>query len=182
MDYVDLMLLHAPGDPLLRPDTWRALEECQRLRLVRDIGVSNFSEAHLQKLAESATVTPAVNQVEIHPFLQRRALVKHCQERGIVVEAYSPLSKAAKLSDPTVMAVAQRHSQATSCTPAQVLIAWSLAKGLVPLPKSVRPERQLENLEAARSVVVLSDEDIAALDGLEEGMTTGWDPVTTDPV
>jgi diketogulonate reductase-like aldo/keto reductase len=175
-DYIDLMLLHAPGDPKLRPEAWRALEECHRQGLVKDIGVSNFGEKHLEKLAETSTIPPAVNQLEIHPFLQRKDLVKYCKEHNIVVEAYSPLAKAHKLTDPTVAAIAHR----VGATPAQVMIAWSLSKGLVPLPKSVNPERQHQNLQAAS--VILSDGDIKQLDGLEEGLVTGWDPVTQDPV
>ena len=176
LGYIDLMLLHAPGKPELRSETWRALEDCQKQGLLRDIGVSNFGEKHLEKLAETAKVTPAVNQLEIHPFLQRRELVKYCKDHNIIVEAYSPLAKAQKLSDPVIAAIAHRHA----ATPAQVLIAWSLAKGFVLLPKSVNPERQRSNLEAAD--LVLNEAEIGELDGLEEGLVTGWDPVTQDPV
>ena len=160
----------------MRPEAWRALEECRRQGLVKDIGVSNFGEKHLEKLAETSTIPTAVNQLEIHPFLQRKALVQYCKDHNIVAEAYSPLAKAQKLMDPTITAVAHR----LGVTSAQVLIAWSLSKGLVPLPKSVHPERQRQNLEAAD--VVLTEEDIRQLDGLEENLVTGWDPVTQDPV
>jgi diketogulonate reductase-like aldo/keto reductase len=174
--YIDLMLLHVPGDPALRAETWRGLEACRAQGLLRDIGVSNFGQAHLERLAETATIQPAVNQLEVHPWLQRRELVAYCKEKRIVVEAYSPLAKAKRMEDPVVTAVAHR----LGASPAQVLIAWSLAKGLVPLPKSTNLERQRTNLEAAEQA--LSETDVAELDALEEGLTTGWDPVRDDPV
>lgn len=174
--YIDLMLLHAPGDPKLRPESWRALEECRRQGLVKDIGVSNFGAKHLEKLAETSAIPPAVNQLEINPFLQRKELVKYCKDHNIIVQAYSPLAKAQKLTDPIVNQIAYR----VGATAAQVLIAWSLAKGLIPLPKSVHPERQHQNLQAAH--VVLSEDEIKQLDELDEGLVAGWDPVTQDPV
>lgn len=80
------MLLHAPGEPAQRANTWRGLEACLAEGLVANIGVSNFGEAHLEKLALTASTPPAVNQIEVHPFLQRRELVAYCAARGIVVE------------------------------------------------------------------------------------------------
>jgi diketogulonate reductase-like aldo/keto reductase len=125
---VDMFLLHAPGDAVTRADSWRALEDCRARGLIKFIGVSNFSDKHLEKLALTARVwPPAVNQIEVHPWLQRRELVTYCQSRGIVVEAYSPLAKAEKMSDPTLLRVAKRRDASA----AQVLIAWSLAKGMV---------------------------------------------------
>jgi diketogulonate reductase-like aldo/keto reductase len=173
---IDLFLLHAPGDPALRAETWRCLEDAQQEGILGDIGVSNFSERHLEKLEQTAMVSPAVNQIEVHPWLQRQELVRYCQEHGIIVEAYSPLAKASKLADPVVGAVAHR----LGATPAQVLVAWSLAKGLVTLPKSTNPERQRENLEAAK--IHLDAGDIKDLDGLEAGLVTGWDPIKDAPV
>jgi len=176
VSYVDLLLLHAPGDPGRRSETWRALEDCRNQGLARDIGVSNFGEAHLDRLAQTATIQPAVNQIEVHPWGQRKDLVALCMKRGIVVEAYSPLAKASKLNDPVVSAIATHYG----ITPAQVLLAWSLSKGMVALPKSVRPVKQRENLAAAK--VRLTAADIASLDGLEKGLVTGWDPVNNAPV
>ena len=86
LPHVDLVLLHAPGEPLLRADTWRALEECLADDVVRNIGVSNFGVPHLEKLAQTAAILPAVNQIEVHPFLQRRELVAYCAAKDIVVE------------------------------------------------------------------------------------------------
>ncbi|DAZ93205.1 TPA: hypothetical protein N0F65_011746, partial [Lagenidium giganteum] len=169
--YVDLLLLHAPGDKALRAETWRALEDLQAQGLLRDIGVSNFGEAHLAKLADTAKVKPAINQVELHPWLTRTALVAYCKEHGILVQAYSPLAKANKLSDPVVGDIAKQ----LNATAAQVLIAWSLAKGFNTLPKSVNPTRQQQNLEVVN--VRLTPEQIARLDALDEYLVTGWDPI-----
>jgi diketogulonate reductase-like aldo/keto reductase len=176
--YVDLLLLHAPGEPKLRAETWKALEELHHSGVLKSIGVSNFGQDHLEKLAQTAEVTPAVNQIEIHPWCQRTELVNYCKEKGIVVQAYSPLAKANKLTDPLVTAIAARHGKTT--TTAQVLIAWSLQKGLVTLPKSVHPERIVQNLAAHD--LVLSSEDMNQLDSLEEYYVTGWDPIKDAPV
>jgi diketogulonate reductase-like aldo/keto reductase len=176
LPHIDLILLHAPGEPAQRAETWRALEECAAGGLVRNIGVSNFSVVHLKKLAETASVIPAVNQIEVHPFLQRRELVAFCEAQGIVVEAYSPLTKARALDNATLAAVAQE----ARATPAQVLLRWSLQKGFVTLPKSVNPERQAENLSVYSFALTQAQMD--TLDGLESNMITGWDPITQDAV
>ena len=106
-EYVDLYLIHAPH-PGKRLDSWRALEHLQSIGLVRSIGVSNYGIVHLEELLEVATVTPAVNQIEMHPFLVRHALVVWCEERNIVVEGYSPLAKARRLDDPDIVALAAK--------------------------------------------------------------------------
>ncbi|EGZ11365.1 hypothetical protein PHYSODRAFT_338079 [Phytophthora sojae] len=126
LGYIDLYLLHAP-----------ALEDMQAKGVVRDIGVSNFGEQHLTKLAKTWRVKPAVNQVELHPWLARADTVKFCQDQSIVMEAYSPLSRAEKMNDPALLQIASE----LDATPAQALVAWSLAKGFVPLPKSVTESR-----------------------------------------
>jgi len=177
LPHIDLILLHAPGEPMQRAETWRALEEAVASGLVRNIGVSNFGQAHLEKLAKTASITPAVNQIEVHPFLQRRELCAFCEAQGIVVEAYSPLTKARALDNAALVAVARE----AGCTPAQALLRWSLQKGFVTLPKSVKPERQAENLGALTGCE-LTPAQMAALDALEAGMTTGWDPVSQDAV
>jgi 2,5-diketo-D-gluconate reductase A len=174
---IDLLLLHAPGAPgAVREETWRAMEAAVAAGSARALGVSNFSQAHLQRLLATCSVRPVVNQIEVHPWLQRRELRAWCAAQGIAIEAYSPLAKAACLDDPVLAAVAAR----AGATPSQALLAWSLAKGLVPLVKTVSAARQRENLASAS--VALSAADVEALDGLEEGLVTGWDPITSDPV
>jgi diketogulonate reductase-like aldo/keto reductase len=176
LPHIDLVLLHAPGERAQRAETWRALEDCVASGQIRNVGVSNFGIAHLEKLAETAKLAPAVNQIEVHPFLQRPQLVAFCQAQGIVVEAYSPLTKGHALNNATLAKVASE----AGVTPAQVLLRWSLQKGFVPLPKSVNPERQAENLNVFG--FELTPAHMAALDALESGMTTGWDPITQDAV
>ncbi|CAL5227945.1 g10992 [Coccomyxa viridis] len=175
---IDLMLMHAPGDPSVRADTWRALEEAKAEGGVRDIGVSNFGIGHIEKLLQTAKVVPAVNQIELSPFLQRKDLVAYCRSKGIALEAYSPLGKGTRevLEDKTVRSVAQRQGR----TNAQVLIRWSLQQGFITLPKSSNAQRQQSNLDVFS--FELDDQDMEELDALDRYLVTAWDPTTSDPV
>jgi diketogulonate reductase-like aldo/keto reductase len=169
LDYVDLYLIHWPV-PGKRLDSWRALERLHQEKRARAIGVSNFLTPHLEELLAHAKVVPAANQIELSPFLQRRETVAFCKERGIVVEAYSPLTRGLKLGHSVVVDVAKRVGR----TPAQVLLRWGVQHGFVVLPKSVTPARIAEN--AALFDFALDEAAMALLDGLEAGLTTGWDP------
>lgn len=169
VDAVDLYLLHWPVAGK-RLDSWRALERLHAEKRARAIGVSNFLRPHLEELLAHATVVPAVNQIELSPFLQRREAVAFCREKGIVVEAYSPLTHGARLGDPVVVSEAKRAKR----TPAQVLLRWGIQKDFVVLPKSTREARIAEN--AAIFDFTLDADAMARLDGLEEGLATGWDP------
>jgi diketogulonate reductase-like aldo/keto reductase len=169
LEYVDLYLLHWPV-PGKRLESWRALEEISAQGRARAIGVSNFMVRHLEELLAHAQVVPAVNQIEISPFLQHRQVRALCGEHGIVVEAYSPLTRGMRLGHPVVTAVAGRVRR----SPAQVLLRWGLQHGLVVLPKSTRAPRIAEN--AALFDFELSARDMSELDELEEGLATGWDP------
>ncbi len=172
LDYVDLYLIHWPV-PLLRLDTWRALERLTLDGRVRDIGVSNYMTRHISEILEYASVVPAVNQIELSPYNYRSRLetIETCNEHGIVVEAYSPLTKGRRLDDPVLAEIGASHGK----TPAQVLIRWALERGFVVLPKSVRAARIAENYEVFD--FSLSGEDMAQLDALDEGLATGWDPI-----
>ncbi|GMF42459.1 unnamed protein product [Phytophthora fragariaefolia] len=174
--YIDLFLLHQPFDPTLRAETWRALEDLQKDGVLRDIGVSNFGEPHLAKLAETWRVKPAVNQVELHPWLTRQPLVTYCQENGILLQAFSPLARVKKIDDPRLVEIAGE----VHATPAQVLIAWDLAKGYTTLPKSVHETRQKENLEAVN--VHLTLQQVARLDAFNENFFSGTDHVSNSAV
>ncbi len=169
LDYVDLYLIHWPV-PGLRLESWRALEELHASRRARSIGVSNFMVPHLEELSGVAKVLPAVNQIELTPFLQRRDTVELCKKLGIRLEAYSPLTRGQRLSHPVVVGIAQ----ALQRTAAQVLLRWGIQKGFVVLPKSVKRERILEN--AAVFDFQLDDSAMGRLDALEEGLVTGWNP------
>jgi diketogulonate reductase-like aldo/keto reductase len=169
LEYLDLYLLHWPV-PGKRLASWRALERLLAEGRVRAIGVSNFMPRHLDELLAQAEVVPAVNQIEVSPFLQQRAARAACARLGIVVEAYSPLTKGARLDHPVVVDVARRLRR----SPAQVLLRWGVEHGMVVLPKSVHPQRIAEN--AALFDFTLPPAEMAELDALEEGLVTGWDP------
>lgn len=169
LGHVDLYLIHWPV-PRLRLDSWRALERLLDEGRCRAIGVSNFLVRHLGELLGEARVRPHVNQVELSPFNTRAELQAFCPAQGIVLEAYSPLTKGLRLGHPVVVDLARQHGK----SPAQVLIRWSLQKGFVVIPKSSQRKRIAEN--AAVFDFALSAADMAALDGLDEGLTTGWDP------
>jgi diketogulonate reductase-like aldo/keto reductase len=170
VDAVDLYLLHWPHE--LRLESWSVLEQLYAEGRARSIGVSNFLVRHLDELLAQASVPPAVNQIELSPFLYRSRsdTLRRCADTGIVVEAYSPLTKGRRLADSTVTAVATEVGR----TPAQVLIRWSLQRGFVVLPRSSNPARIVENAEVFD--FALDDAQMARLDALDEGLTTGWDP------
>ena len=170
MDAVDLYLLHWPQERRL--ESWRVLEQLHAEGLARTIGVSNFLVRHLDELLAVASTPPAVNQIELSPFLyrSREDTVHRCAEEGIALEAYSPLTKGRRLDDSVVSAIAHEAGR----TPAQVLIRWSLQKGFVVLPRSSNPSRIAEN--AAVFDFRLDDGQTKRLDALDEGLTTGWDP------
>ena len=169
LDYVDLYLLHWPVAGK-RLDSWRALERLHADKRARAIGVSNFMPPHLEELLARAQVVPAVNQIEVSPFLQQRETRALCARHGIVVEAYSPLTHGRRLGHPAVKEVAARVGR----SPAQVLIRWSIQHGMVVLPKSTREPRIREN--AAVFDFTLDAAAMSALDACEEGFVTGWDP------
>jgi diketogulonate reductase-like aldo/keto reductase len=169
LDAIDLYLLHWPV-PGRRLESWRALERLASEGRARSIGVSNFMPHHIEELLAHAHVIPAVNQIEVSPFLQQRDVRALCAEHGIAVEAYSPLTKGARLAHPVIADVAR----ALQRSPAQVLIRWSLERDMIVLPKSTRPERIAEN--AAVFDFEIPPELLARLDALEEGLVTGWDP------
>jgi len=169
LGYIDLYLIHWPVTEL-RGETWKALVELQRRGSCRAIGVSNYTVRHLQELLDSSEVTPAVNQVEFNPFLYQEDLLHFCNDKGIQLEAYSPLTRGHKLRHPTVVDVAQRYSK----SPAQVMIRWSLQHELVVIPKSARPERIRENSEVFDFEI--SSADMSRLDSLSENLHTDWDP------
>lgn len=171
LQYLDLYLIHWPVAEL-RLDSWRALEQLQADKRVRSIGVSNFLVPHLNELTKVAKVLPAVNQIELTPFLQRAETVARCRQLGITLEAYSPLTRGQRLSHPVVVELAASQQR----SPAQVLLRWGIQKGFVVLPKSVTPTRIAEN--AALFDFELDASSMQRLDALEEGLVTGWNPET----
>jgi diketogulonate reductase-like aldo/keto reductase len=169
VERVDLYLVHWPVEGR-RAETWRAMERIAADGKARAVGVSNYTVRHLDELFAQAALPPAVNQVEFHPFLFQRELLEHCRGKGIQLEAYAPLVKAQRMEHPVLVRVARKHHKSA----AQVLVRWCIDHEVVVIPKSVRPERIRENLEVFD--FALDAEDLAALDGLDEGYRTSWDP------
>lgn len=172
MGYVDLYLIHWPSPDFRldhperenkRRETWKAMEEIRDSGKARSIGVSNYTIDHVKEMDGYARIPPAANQIEFHPFWYRRELMEECHRRGIAVEAYSPLSRAKKLGDPRIAAIARKVGR----TDAQVLLRWNLQHGNIVIPKSVHRERIEENIGIFD--FALSAADMRALDALGDG-------------
>ena len=170
-DHVDLYLIHWPAPRQDRwVETYRALERIAAEGRARSIGVSNFQVHHLERLLAETGVVPAINQVEVHPWLQQHEVRAFDDRHGIVTEAWSPLARGLILDDPTLARVAAAHGVST----AQVVIRWHLQQGLVVIPKSVTPDRIRANLDVLG--FELDASDLAAIAGLDIGERTGSHP------
>lgn len=164
-DYIDLYLIHWPASPFFHDDwkqqnadSWRAFEELYEDGRIRAIGLSNFMPRHMEELLKTARIAPMVDQIEFHPGWTQPDCVKWCKERGIAVEAWAPLIKGEALTNGTIVEIAQKHGK----SPAQVILGWVLACGIIPLCKSITLSRIRENLSPA----TLTDEEVAAISGL----------------
>ena len=172
-DYVDLYLIHWPVPSKDRyVATWRALLALREEGLVRSVGVSNFTAAHVRRLIEETGVVPVVNQVELHPRFQQAELRAFHAEHGIVTEAWSPLAQGGLLSDPLVCGIAAR----LGVSAARVILRWHVQIGNVVIPKSVTPSRIAENIDVFS--FELTEADMAAIAGLDAGERIGPDPDT----
>lgn len=169
MDYVDLLLLHFPVSGV-RGKAWRDLESIHAEGKAKSIGVSNYTVRHLKQLLKNCKIKPAVNQVELHVFLQQPELVSFCQDNGILVEAYSPLAHGKGLDDPILTEIAKKHGKST----AQIMIRWCLDIGTVPLPKSAHHDRIKQNIDVFD--FELDTQDIKKIKGLDRNLRTCWDP------
>ena len=168
LEYVDLFLIHWPAVPSqyecwkeLNLETWRAMEKLVDDGLVRSIGVSNFMPRHLEPLLDKCRIMPAVDQIEFHPGWMQPECVEFCRERGIRVEAWSPLANGDALKSPELAEIASRYG----CSISQLVINWVSTQGVIPLSKSVTPERIEENARAFDFEI--SDADIDAISALE---------------
>ncbi|MFC3689889.1 aldo/keto reductase [Aquipuribacter hungaricus] len=181
LGYVDLFLVHWPltaVDGLDIVATWKVLEELHADGRARSVGVSNFQVPHLRRLAQECDVVPAVNQVEVHPYLANEEVRAYGRDHGIVTEAWSPIAQGAVLTDPAVLAVARELDR----TPAQVVLRWHVQRGDVVFPKSVTAERVRENFALFDFELDGSQmEQLTSLDKGEEGRT-GPHPDTFDYV
>jgi 2,5-diketo-D-gluconate reductase A len=177
VDAIDLFLIHWPLPTRYDGDfvsTWHALEEFYADGRARSIGVSNFSPRHLRRLRDESTVTPAVNQIEVHPYLVQEDLRGFCTEHEVVVEAWSPIARGKVLDDPVVRSIADRLGKSA----AQVVLRWHIERGDVVFPKSTRPERIAENIDIFD--FGLTQADIAAITALNRDERVGPDPDTFD--
>jgi 2,5-diketo-D-gluconate reductase A len=170
LDHLDLFLIHWPAPEHDRyVDTWRALIEAQKNGKVKSIGVSNFLPEHLTRIIDETGVTPAVNQLELHPAYQQRDIREFHRDRDIQIECYSPLGGQGSglFENQAIVEIAEKHGK----SPAQVIIRWHLQQNLIVLPKSSKPERAKDNFDVWD--FTLSAEDVAQIDRLdrEDGKT-----------
>jgi 2,5-diketo-D-gluconate reductase A len=173
LDYVDLYLIHWPAPQLGEyVDSFGGLIQLRGDGLARSIGVCNFTEENLQTVIDLTFVTPAVNQIELHPLLNQAELRAANAAHNVVTEAYSPLAVGRLLDNPTVASVAAEYSR----TPAQVLIRWSLQLGNVVIPRSAKPERIADNIDVFD--FELTAEHMDTLNGLHDGTRVREDPLT----
>ena len=163
LDYVDLYLVHWPL-PLQSARLWRELQTLRERGLARAVGVSNFGEKRLTRLAAPR---PAVDQVQFSPLHFRRRLLEHCEAHGIALEAYSPLERGRALGHPVIAGIAQRLGR----TPAQVMLRWAVQHGAIVIPKSARQDRIRSNAQIFD--FELGEDDMRALDGLDRTSGTG---------
>lgn len=163
IDAIDLYLIHWPAPTLGRyVDAWKTMVELQRRGLVRAIGVSNFLPEHLERIIEETGVVPAVNQIESHPRFWQPELEAYCAERGIAIEAYSPLGHGKDIESEPVCAAAER----LDVTPAQVVLRWHAQKAHIVLPKSTKPARMKQNMDIYG--FELADAEVAAISALDD--------------
>lgn len=176
MDYVDLLLIHWPNPQNDRYiDTWEAMVELKEDGLVGNIGVSNFTPSTLDRIIERSGVTPAVNQIELHPYFQQEAMRELHAKLGITTQAWSPLGrKSDLLTDPVLVDIAARHSVST----AQVALRWSIQIGNVPIPKSTSVARIVQNFDVFS--FELNEGDMVAIATLQRGTLSSLDPETAE--
>ena len=179
LDYLDMYLIHWPAPELGKYlKSWQALIDCREDGLVRSVGVCNFTAKLLAELIDETSVTPAINQVELHPLFNQAPLRQFHAERGIVTEAHSPLGFGERhiivqvINHPTVQTISAEYDR----SPAQVLIRWSLQLGNVVTPRSSRPHRIFENFDVFD--FELTDQDMATLDRLHNGTRIHHHPLT----
>ncbi|MDE6717778.1 MAG: aldo/keto reductase [Muribaculaceae bacterium] len=181
LDYLDLYLIHWPADASKDPDwkgtnrdTWKAMERLYNEGLIKAIGVSNFMLRHLAALVEPARILPMVNQIEYHPGWMQPDVVEWCRQHNVTVEGWSPLGRTRLLENPLLMDIADRYGKSV----AQICLRWAVQNGVVPLPKSVSPERMKSNLDIFGFTI--SDSDMNLIDSMPPTGESGLMPETIE--
>jgi 2,5-diketo-D-gluconate reductase A len=176
LDYLDLHLIHWPNPSVDRyAEAWRALVDLREEGLIRSVGVSNFTEAHLKRIIDESGVTPVVNQIELHPYFPQPEMREVNHRLGIRTESWSPLGKRqAPFTEPPVADAAEAHG----VTPGQVILRWQVQLGTVPIPKSADPERQRHNIDVFGFELSGAEMDAITALGRPGGRLFGGDPDT----
>ena len=175
MDYVDLLLIHWPGQKKERYlDTYRALENICQSKKAKSIGLSNFEIKHLKDIFAHCNIAPVVNQIERHPNLLRNELVDFCKKHNIVLEAWSPLGRGKLFNNDVILDIAKKYNK----TPAQIILRWNIESNIAVIPKSVNKDRIEENINVFD--FKLEQNEIEKINSLENGDRIGADPLTFD--
>ena len=169
LTYLDLFLIHKPVEGY-RQNTWKALEKLKHESICRSIGVSNFSPKHLNEIFKICEFIPAVNQIEMNPFLAQKNISEFCRSKNIHITGYCPLARTEKSNDPTLVNIANECGK----TWAQVMVRWGLQKQLTTIPKSANPKRIRENSDVFN--FELNEKQMQRLDDLDEGFRLRPDP------
>jgi diketogulonate reductase-like aldo/keto reductase len=170
-DYVDLYLIHWPIKEG-RAASWKGLEKLYAEKRVKAIGVANYNIALLEELKTTASIVPAVNQIEFSPWLYQEDLLAYCKQAGIQVQSYSPITRGLKFSDERLVNLCKKYNR----TPAQIVLNWHLQHGISTIPKSSKKERLIENFEASN--FTLSSEDVKIMNSFNENFRICDDPQT----
>ncbi|WP_082340016.1 MULTISPECIES: aldo/keto reductase [Lysinibacillus] len=170
LDYLDLYLVHWPGIDTNYVDVYKALEKIYQDKRVRSVGVSNFHVLHLENLLKETSVIPVINQIEFHPHLIQEEVRAYCKEKGIQVEAWSPLMNGSLLEEALIQQLASKYGK----TPAQIVLRYDVQHGVVTIPKTMTPARMTENLTVFD--FALTEDEMAQLDALNDGLRCGPDP------
>ncbi len=169
-DYIDLYLVHWPLKNT-RKDTWKALERLHTEGVVQSIGVANYLEPFLMELESYAGIVPVVNQVEFSPYLYLKNLLEICENKGIVLQAYTPLVRGMRMKDPKLVFLSEKYGK----TPAQMILRWAVQKGISTIPKSANKMRLEENFNIWD--FEMSEEDMASMDNFNENLRIVDDPM-----
>ncbi|PTI68827.1 aldo/keto reductase [Staphylococcus succinus] len=176
VEYIDLYLIHWPNPKQEKYiEAWKALIAAQKAGLIKSIGVCNFLPEHIERLEKETGILPAVNQIELHPYFNQKAMIQYHNEKGIITQAWSPLGRASEvINDKDIATIAEKYNK----TIPQIILKWHVQNGVVPIPKSTSISRQIQNKDIFD--FYLESEDLDKIDALtqQDGRLKGQDPAT----